>query len=76
MKPSGRTGTDLKLLAGNGVISSTNQDSSPAPASSQLGGALQHIPATTGFSISGSDLSSLKKPTEPTVAANQNYQVQ
>lgn len=48
------------LLAETALLAAPNQDSLPAPALSQLGGALQYIPATTGFSISGSDLSRLE----------------
>jgi hypothetical protein len=47
------------LLADIALLAAPNQDSPPAPALSQPGGALQYIPATTGFSISGSDLSRL-----------------
>lgn len=48
------------LLAEVALLAAPNQDSPPASALSQLGGALQYIPATTGFSISGSDLSRLE----------------
>ncbi len=48
------------LLAETALLAAPNQDAPPAPATSQLVRALQYIPATTGFSISGSDLSRLE----------------
>lgn len=47
------------LLAETAFLAAPNQDA-PPPALSQLVKALQYIPATTGFSISGSDLSRLE----------------
>ncbi len=48
------------LLAETTLLAAPDGDiSPPAPALSQLVGALQHIPTSTGFSISGSDLSRL-----------------
>lgn len=49
------------LLAETALLAAPEQQiSPPAPALSQLVGALQYIPAATGFSISGSDLSHLE----------------
>lgn len=48
------------LLAETTLLAAPDQEiSPPAPALSQIVGALQYIPAATGFSISGSDLSRL-----------------
>lgn len=49
------------LLAETTLLASPEKEiSPPAPTLSQLVGALQYIPAATGFSISGSDLSRLE----------------
>lgn len=49
------------LLAETTLLAAPDGEiSPPAPALSQLVGALQHIPTSTGFSISGSDLSRLE----------------
>lgn len=48
------------LLAEIVSLAAPNQNSPPAPELSQLVEALQYIPATTSFSISGSDLSRLE----------------